>query len=77
MVRKSESVLNVKNTEIIDIAEVIRAPNNKATKNNINDTKLTGNISLKFAGKIKAITANGTHLIIVAESLKPKCSANH
>ena len=50
----AESVLKVKNTVIIDIAEVIKAPSSNATANNKNEVMFVGNINLMLFGNIPA-----------------------
>ena len=64
-----DNVLNVKNIENIDIADVINAPIIKATINNTNDKAEVGIINLILLGIKKAQMVNGKHLINVAEIL--------
>ena len=65
----ADSVLKVRKTVIIDIAEVINAPSNKARTNNMKAVKLVGNINLMLGGIKNATIANGTHRISVADNL--------
>ena len=65
----AESVLKVKNTVIIEIAEVINAPRIRAITNNPNAAKLVGSINLMLGGNKNATVARGTHLMIVPANL--------